>query len=194
MAFFDELGKKITETSQGAIQKTKDMATVGKINDMIKNEERRINNCLTSIGQQYFEQNSGRTDDPFAQQMQEVISAQYQIQKYQEEIRLIKGVTSCDNCGAEVQYGAQFCSSCGNVMNKRPQMDTGSNLACANCGNPLAADTLFCTACGTKVENSGAEVEFQMPETPQNFNCPDCGYELPAEAAFCTECGRKMEG
>lgn len=193
MAFFDELGKKITETSQGAIQKTKDMANVGKINDLIKNEERRINSCFINIGQQYFELYNGRTDDPFIQQMNEVINAQCQIKKYQEEIKLIKGVTNCDNCGAEVQHGAQFCSTCGNVMNKQSPLNAESHLACANCGIPLSADAMFCTACGTKVENASVSIDYQPQEVSQNMHCPDCGKELPAEAVFCTECGRKME-
>ena len=42
MAFLDVLGKKITQTGQDVVQKTKDTAEVIKYNSMVAEEERRI--------------------------------------------------------------------------------------------------------------------------------------------------------
>lgn len=41
MAFFDEIGKKISQTGQGVVQKTKDMADVAKLNSLISEEEEK---------------------------------------------------------------------------------------------------------------------------------------------------------
>ena len=35
MAFFDEIGKKLSQTGQGMVQKTKEMADVAKLNSNI---------------------------------------------------------------------------------------------------------------------------------------------------------------
>lgn len=40
MALFDQLGKKLAQTGQSAVKKTKDMAEVAKINSMISDEEK----------------------------------------------------------------------------------------------------------------------------------------------------------
>lgn len=48
MAFFDDLGKKITQTGQGVVQKTKDTAETIKLNGMISDEEKNIVNFYES--------------------------------------------------------------------------------------------------------------------------------------------------
>lgn len=40
MAFFDEIGKKITQTGQMAVQKTKNMADIAKLNASLSDEEK----------------------------------------------------------------------------------------------------------------------------------------------------------
>ncbi len=49
MALFDQLGKKLAQTGQSAVKKTKDMAEVAKINSMISDEEKSINNNYYQI-------------------------------------------------------------------------------------------------------------------------------------------------
>ena len=43
MSFFDNIGKTISDVSQGAIQKGKGMADVVKFNSLISEEEKKIN-------------------------------------------------------------------------------------------------------------------------------------------------------
>lgn len=55
----------------------------------------------------------------------------------------------CNNCGAELQDNAKFCTSCGaSVESTSPQ---GGSKHCPNCGSPLAGDASFCTNCGQRV-------------------------------------------
>ena len=55
----------------------------------------------------------------------------------------------CNNCGAELQDNAKFCTSCGaRVENSAPQ---GGSRHCPNCGSLLVADASFCTNCGQRV-------------------------------------------
>lgn len=55
----------------------------------------------------------------------------------------------CNNCGAELQDNAKFCTSCGSkVESVGPQAGPKH---CPNCGSQLAGDASFCTNCGQRV-------------------------------------------
>ena len=55
----------------------------------------------------------------------------------------------CNNCGAELQDNAKFCTSCGSkVENVGPQAGPKH---CPNCGSQLAGDASFCTNCGQRL-------------------------------------------
>ena len=41
-SFFEELGKKVTQTSQEAMKKTKDLAEIAKINAQMTDEEKKL--------------------------------------------------------------------------------------------------------------------------------------------------------
>lgn len=49
----------------------------------------------------------------------------------------------CNNCGAELAVGAQFCPKCGEKVNETPQN-------CKHCGEPLEANSKFCAKCGMR--------------------------------------------
>jgi hypothetical protein len=55
MAFFEDLGKKVTQTGQEAIKKTKIMAQTTKINSQISAEKRVIADNINKIGERYYE-------------------------------------------------------------------------------------------------------------------------------------------
>lgn len=62
----------------------------------------------------------------------------------------------CNNCGAELQDNAKFCTSCGaKVENTAPQ---GGPRHCPNCGSQLAGDASFCTNCGQRVGDPARQV------------------------------------
>lgn len=199
MAFFDELGKKITQTSQGVVQKTKDTAETLKLNGMISDEEKRISNFFNEIGRTYFELHADSYEPNFQQMILGIKEAQAKIENYCEQVKRLKGVVCCPNCGGEVPYGAPFCSSCGTKMNVQNIAAVNSNVQrCVKCGVPLSPDMAFCTNCGTKVE-AGSASTMQPQGNPQAIvhttkKCPNCGREIAINAKFCIGCGSHMEG
>ena len=50
-------------------------------------------------------------------------------------------MTTCDRCGASLETGLKFCTSCGTPV--RP-----TAARCGTCGNALAPDDRFCQSCG----------------------------------------------
>lgn len=50
MAFFDDLGKKLSQAGQTAVQKTKEITDIARINGLISDEEKKVNNNYYQIG------------------------------------------------------------------------------------------------------------------------------------------------
>ncbi len=195
MAFFEDLGKKISQTSQGVVQKTKDTAEVMKLNGLISDEEKNVNNFYSLIGKKYFELYAENPDQDFANMVQAIKNSQIKIRTYSDQIKKLKGITQCPNCGSDVGYGIKFCSACGGKM---PEVN--ANLRCVVCGATIAEGCAFCTTCGTKVERANetkavpAEPVAPAPAPVVSANfCTNCNAQLEEGVAFCTACGTKVE-
>ncbi len=210
MAFFDDLGKKITQTGQGVVQKTKDTAETIKLNGMISDEEKNIVNFYAEIGRLYFELHADSYEPAFEHMISGIKEAKAKTENYAEQVKKLKGVFNCPNCGGEVSYGASFCSSCGAKMNVQNSVDRADNSDvrhCVGCGAPLNPGMAFCTNCGTKVEPIGAlnpvddRVEYDTSAmqgfadaaAPTTKICPACGKEIAVNAKFCIGCGSRIE-
>ena len=219
MGYFDAIGKKISQTGQGVVQKTKDTAEVLKLNGLISDEQKRINTLQSEIGKRYFELYADSCEPAFVEAIAGIKDAKSKIDAYSEQIRKLKGLTTCPNCGSSVAYGAPFCASCGFQINKPAA--PGNVARCTNCGLPLTPGSAFCTNCGTKTQPAAPAEPVQPeqpaqpaqpeapaePETPAQpeapvqeapvqeapaapaNTCPNCGKQLAPGAAFCTECG-----
>ena len=197
MAFFDELGKKISQTSQGVVQKTKDTAEVIKLNGMISDEEKRINNLYTQIGKIYFELHSDSCEESFESMVASIKEAKSKIEQYSEQVKKLKGIVRCPNCGGDVQYGSPFCSSCGTKMEIKSASATNDDpnvIRCVKCGMPINDGCAFCTHCGTKVEPEVVTevVTDMVSDDVSIMKCPNCGNNI-GDNAFCTNCGTKVE-
>lgn len=153
MAFFDDLGKKISQTGQGAVKKVKDATEVSRLNTLIAEEEKAINNAYTQIGKHYFETNhaeGAELEESFAAWFSYITASKEKIAKYKEEIRSIQNVVKCPGCGAECSYAAPFCGNCGtNLTEARAAMDNTPH--CPKCGAEVSATALFCTSCGSRI-------------------------------------------
>lgn len=189
MAFFDDLGKKITQGGQAAIQKSKELAEVAKLNSLVSDEEKNINNNYFQIGKLYVTIHKTDCDDDFRGMINTIQESEKKILDYKEQIQVIRGIVKCEKCGAEVSLTSAFCNSCGASMPKRvPVQKQDENIViCDSCGKSVKKGLRFCTACGS-------------PMTQENINnsqlhkiCPGCGFETADnETLFCNSCGTKL--
>lgn len=153
MAFFDELGKKISQTTQDVVQKTKDTTESMKLNNMISDEEKRIKKIYTEIGQAYFELHAENCEDSFKGYIDGIKDAKSKIKDYSEQVKRLKGIKPCPNCGSDVAPNVPFCATCGFriiVPNVNPVVNAIPH--CTNCGAPINPGSAFCTNCGKKAE------------------------------------------
>ncbi|MDP3880031.1 MAG: PrsW family glutamic-type intramembrane protease [Dehalococcoidales bacterium] len=75
-----------------------------------------------------------------------------QISPYKEKVGEL--VVKCPNCGSDVPYYADFCTSCGAELGKATVKDI---IFCSRCGAPLDNNVSFCTSCGSRINRkSGA--------------------------------------
>lgn len=198
MAFFDELGKKISQTGQSAVQKTKDMAEVAKINSMISDEEKSINNNYYQIGKLYTSMHPYDCEGEFKGMINSIHESEKKIAEYREQVQKIKGVVKCEKCGGEVSINSAFCNSCGAPMPKRtPTQQPNENMVkCSKCGKYVKKGMRFCTSCGNPMQQASVQnvpEDTNTMETQVHRKCPNCGFETTdPETLFCNECGTKM--
>lgn len=156
MAFFEDIGKKVSQTSQDAIKKTKIMAETSKLNGQISAEKRVISENYSKIGEKYFELFSANPDENLAGFVTVIKEALLKIEELEDQIKKLKGIECCPNCGAEIKDGAAFCTACGAKIESQPPEEPAAAQAvakaCVNCGTPLAEGVMFCSNCGTKAQ------------------------------------------
>lgn len=197
MSFFDNIGSKASAAGQAAAEKARNFAEVNRLNGVISDHEKRISRLYFEIGQSYYERHKG---DPEAEELERIAAitdTNEKIAVCREQIKTLKGVEKCPNCGADVQNGSQFCNNCGTRM-PPASMKTApkAGLTCPTCGAAVAEGNLFCNNCGTKLAPTPAPAPAPAPAEPaveeSKRSCPNCGTELEPDAAFCFNCGAKL--
>lgn len=197
MSFLDNIGSKASAAGQAAAEKARNFAEVNRLNGVISDHEKRISRLYFEIGQSYYERHKG---DPEAEELERIAAitdTNEKIAVCREQIKTLKGVEKCPNCGADVQNGSQFCNNCGTRM-PPASMKTApkAGLTCPTCGAAVAEGNLFCNNCGTKLAPTPAPAPAPAPAEPaveeSKRSCPNCGTELEPDAAFCFNCGAKL--
>lgn len=164
MAFFDRLGKSVSEVSQKTIAKTRELADTSKLNALIGEQERTLNNLYFQIGKLYVSLHRNDFEEEFAGMLHGVADAEEKIRDYKRQIQTIRGVQLCEKCGTEVPNGAAFCSACGAPMPKPQPVIPTDTVKCGACGAMVKKGMRFCTVCGTPMETAPAEIPAAIPE------------------------------
>lgn len=202
MAFFDEIGRKITLTGQTAVQKTKDVAEVARLNSSINDEERAIDRAYKEIGKLYISLHSSDYESPFSALIDSVKTSEKKIIALKKQVNDIKKIAHCKNCGAELSSTDTFCSVCGQKAEPILSTSDGEGVVCRNCGKPVKKGLRFCTECGCKVDDEPKQEKEMSPsptlskspaDNSDTRTCPSCGNRQKSTLNFCTECGSQMD-
>lgn len=192
MALWNDLGRKVSSTKDKTVQQAKALTETTRLYGVIAEEKKKIENNYYKLGMQYAQLHHDDFDGDFADTMTAILESERIIQESQEQIRDIKGVKTCTNCGAELAKDSAFCSNCGAVVPK-PKAPEGP--VCHNCGAALSEEMRFCTSCGTPVEQkiNNTVILQEDPFQVQEKRCPQCGTVLGEDSVFCTNCGYRVE-
>lgn len=196
MALFDEIGKKISLAGKNAVDKGKAFADATKLNAAISEEEKKVNNAYYQIGNLYVALHPDDYEDDFSTLINAIVSSQEKIASLKQQIQNIKGVTRCEQCGAEVPNNIAYCSACGAQMPKKEVSIDEAHIKCDNCGAVVDKNLRFCTSCGKPLvkpeqqTNVSAGEQTQPASVPRK--CPACGAAANDAVAFCVECGTPL--
>lgn len=149
MAFFDNAKKNYQQVSQNALQKTKDISEVVKLNNNISANEDKIRELFHKLGYECYRAYKAGTEAASQQFLDEIDSLYQLINADKERINEINAANKCPSCGAKISKKDIFCVNCGTKLNKT---DSAAKPVCKSCGVELLPGAAFCGNCGTKVE------------------------------------------
>ena len=155
MAFFDELGKKISVTGQNVMQKAKGMADITSLKSQINEEQKKIDKYCQNLGHMYYELKQNDPEPQLAELVRMVQASYQRIEAIRSEIEAIESIKTCPRCGAVLEPGMAFCVGCGaKVEDMKEGMQASQQQVrfCIKCGKQIPQGAVFCTKCGTKQE------------------------------------------
>ena len=168
MPFFD----KLTSIAQSAVDNTKDMFEVNKLNSAISAEKAKITELKAKIGDYYYAKyasGAALDDEPAG------IAAQ--IKAHEDKITSVE---------AEIQAKkeeAQRTEAAAKNPQALPAISV-ETIACPACGASNPSSSKFCRECGGKLA---------APAVEKQLFCTACGAQNPAGTKFCGECGNWLD-
>lgn len=198
MSFFENLGKKISQAGGSAVEKTKQMTEIARLNGKIDDTQKNLDKLYKQIGEIYAEKYSDIAPEDLVDYISQVKNYQTELDNLGKELNLVKGFVKCDNCGSLIKIGDAFCGKCGEAapMVERPVKENDTP-ACPKCGKELDDEAKFCPECGANIEEEkkalGFEEEIEETEVVDVKLCPKCNTTVKEDAHECPACGEKLE-
>lgn len=128
MGFFDQLGKKASDTMQSAKDKTSKLSAELKLKSQLADRKDRINVLYSEIGKEVYsdyQKGINENSQVVLEKLKEITETNERIEEINKEILKIKGVRICTSCGGQIPAGSDFCPKCGNkvveVVNSAPE-------------------------------------------------------------------------
>lgn len=118
MAFFEDLGKKLTKVGEAAAEKTKEVAEITKLNAKILDIQNKLDKAYMELGKKYLELHPANDDDDMKSVVDAVYALEDQLKEVRKQLQSLKGVAKCETCGCECDAEAVFCSKCGAELKK----------------------------------------------------------------------------
>ena len=115
---FENLNEKITKTGKAVEGRTKKIAESAKLSYKVSEEKRALEQLFTALGKACYKAESENGDGAYADSCAEISEKITKIEEMKAQIRAVKGLVICDNCGAEVSIENDYCGKCGSKLNK----------------------------------------------------------------------------
>ena len=147
MAFFDNLGKKLSDAGQNVSQQTKNIGEINRLNGLIAENRKGISQRCFELGKAYYQAHSEEEDCEYAELVGQIRELLKGIEEAESSIKTLKGITRCPSCGTEVSAQAAFCPNCGAQI----AAQAAKPRRCPGCGKEAPEGSSFCVYCGTKL-------------------------------------------
>ena len=114
--FFGALGKKITQATHSAVDKTSSLMETGKINAQISGEHKEIEKICQKLGEAVLRKAEAglmQLDESEAALIEEVGGHRERISELRQKLAEVKGMKICPACDELIDAGVAFCPKCG---------------------------------------------------------------------------------
>ena len=145
-SLFEGISKKLSQTGQEAIKKTKELAEITKINSQMSDEEKKLNKLYMKLGQLYYQMHKDQPDAVYVDICQAIGGCLQNINRYEMMLNEIKGIKRCESCQTEMPDTSSFCQTCGNKL--KDERETIVSTICPECGMENGANANTCIKCG----------------------------------------------
>ena len=95
MAFFDELGKVISDKSKEAANRVKDITGVLQLKSKLSAEKDKINKAYITLGKAYYDRHEGELEGKFADEFHTIQAGLVKIASLEDEIAELEGTRVC---------------------------------------------------------------------------------------------------
>lgn len=143
MAFFEELGKVISDKSKEAAGKVKDITGVIQLKTRLSSEKEKVNKAYIALGKAYYDKHEASVEEALSAEFEIIRTGLIKMAELEDEIAELEGTRVCAECGAKVERNAAFCSKCGASMagaSANPAEETAEEAAAAA---PVAEELIF---------------------------------------------------
>lgn len=154
MDFFNNLSKRISQTSQNAVEKTKIFTATTKLNFDINEVKSQIAEYYRQIGEIFFANYQNNPSAELIDLVEKIKEMLSDIDRMTAQIVELKGVVICPQCGAEVPADTSFCGKCGCKVQMVDPPVTEAAPKCPQCGNEINSNSQFCGKCGCKLSST----------------------------------------
>ena len=128
MAFFDELGKALSDTGTVVVGKTKDITGALQMKAKVSQEKDKVNQAYIELGKAFYDILQMAPEERFAETVKAISDGQKKIEELEHQIMELEGTRVCAECGAKIPRGGKFCSKCGAPLPEMPPKN-GPDLA-----------------------------------------------------------------
>lgn len=150
MAFFDNLGKKISAAAGTAADKAKDLSEIAKLKAEILGVQSDINSAMLDLGRKTYEQNKGNAEAPFAEERAKITGYYEQIESLRARIALVKADNTETDCVVNLEE-----TPAPEAPVEQPAEEEAPAAApapaCPACGEAVESDAAFCSKCGAQL-------------------------------------------
>jgi predicted RNA-binding Zn-ribbon protein involved in translation (DUF1610 family) len=154
MAFLDKfsgIGETISAKSKTVVQKAKEATEAAGLNSQISAIDSRLRGLYEQLGRAYYEAHGGPATQDMAELVAQIAAAYDEQDALREQVKKLRGVKTCESCGAELAPGAAFCPNCGTKVPEPPVR------RCPACAQEIPEEAVFCPNCGQSLNETPAE-------------------------------------
>jgi len=125
MDFFNQLGKKASQTYKYTADKTSKLAKEAKTRMAMNENKSKIDEMYREIGRKVYEnyvrEEKQDLSEILTRNCEEIDVISNEIESQRKEILKLNDKKQCENCYCEITLEANFCPNCGAKQDEQPQ-------------------------------------------------------------------------